>query len=419
MPLQSEEMKSRFIPYRRQDIVEMCLQDGSLAGQADEFRQLSAMLIHVFHFEFHRLILSLQNSYASIDPDADTRDIPRERGIPDSHSQAGPQFVDLLEGLLEKANYERITQDDLNQALNQSSMFRIRLQVDFEDFSEVLLYCRGVSTRHETLSSLFGLMKKNISFTNYDRVVLYIRFRDDYCQEDEAHQRLCSPGATMLKLFQNVPSADLEMLFPNTAVRMRLIDKLLIGIPAVVSGGVVLTTKMGASLVLLGSLIGFWLGLSTEPVELNKTAIMVLLAGVAALGGYLWKQFNNFKNRKLRFMQALTRNLYFKNLDNNAGVFYRLANDAEEEECKEALLAYYFLLTSQQPMTKQELDQSIENWLAEKWQCKINFEIGDAMNKLQELQLVQEAEGRFSAIPIEAGIQQLDSRWDDYFSVNG
>ena len=60
-------------------------------------------------------------------------------------------------------------------------------------------------------------------------------------------------------------------------------------------------------------------------MTLPRAKAMVLLAGVVALGGYLWKQFNNFKNRKMRFMQALTQNLYFKNLDNNAGVFYRLA----------------------------------------------------------------------------------------------
>jgi len=411
MPQQTKDKKFRFIPYRRQDIIEMCLQEVQLPDQEDDFRKLGHLLSHVFHFEFHHIIVSLQNSYASIDPDSDTREYAG------ANAPTGPEFVELLKTLLEKANYERITQEDLNQALNKSSMFRIRLHVGFEDFSEVLLYCRGVSNRQETVSGWLGLMKKTISFTNYDRVVLYIRFRDDYCQEDEAHQRLCNPGVTMLKLFQNVPSADLEMLFPNTAVRMRLIDKLLIGVPAVVSGGVVLTTKMGASLVLLGSLLGFWLGLSSEPVELNKTALMVLLAGLVALGGYLWKQFNNFKNRKLRFMQALTRNLYFKNLDNNAGVFYRLANDAEEEECKEALLAYYFLLTSKKPLTKQDLDRRIEDWLSVTWQCDVDFEIGDAMNKLIELQLVQETDGMISAIPIKAGLQQLDRRWDEYFTT--
>lgn len=405
---QSPDTPYRFIPFRKRDVVEMCLEDAKLAGQEADFRQLYYMLSSIFHFEFHQIIESLKDSYASVDPDADTRTYESDQSLSDLN------FVELLGGLLEKANYEQITEDELNQALTEASMFKIRLHVDFDDFSEVLLFCRGVTQREEILSSLFGLITKKISFTNYDRVVLYIRFRDDY---DGEHVGLptCKPGATLLKLFQNVPKADLEMLFPNTSVRMRLMDKLLIGVPALVSGGIVLTTKLGASLVLLGSLLGFWLGLSREPVELNKAGIMILLAGVAALGGYLWKQFNNFKNRKLRFMQALTQNLYFKNLDNNAGVFHRLANDAEEEECKEAVLAYYFLLTSKTPMTRSELDRAIEHWLKEKWQCTVDFEIDDALNKLLTLGLVSESDEKLRVISIQDGIKILDARWDDYF----
>ena len=398
----------RFIPFRKQDIAQMCLDDKKLPGQEKEFLKLSEMISSIFHFEFHQVVEALKNSYAPVDPDADTRRIDKQESF------TTLKFVELLGGLLEKANYERISENELNQALTESSMFKIRLHVDFDAFSEVLLFCRGVSQREETLTSLFGLYKKKISFINYDRVVLYIRFKDDLDLTLSASGDYRS-GAAILKLFQNVPRADLEMLFPNTAVRMRLIDKLLIGVPALVSGGVVLTTKLGASLVLLGSMFGFWLGLSAEPVEFNKAAITALLAGVVALGGYLWKQFNNFKNRKLRFMQALTQNLYFKNLDNNAGVFHRLTNDAEEEECKEALLAYYFLLTSDKPLTRQELDSCIESWLSDTWKCKVDFEIHDAMNKLLTLQLVTEKDGLLSAVSIVKGLKVLDKRWDDYF----
>ena len=79
---------------------------------------------------------------------------------------------------------------------------------------------------------------------------------------------------------------------------------------------------------------------------------------------YFVNQINSFRNRKLRFMQTLTRNLYFKNLDNNAGVIFRLINDAEEEESKEALLAYFFLLVSGAERTAEQLDTDIENWFA-------------------------------------------------------
>ena len=400
--------KYRFIPYRRRDIVDMCLRDGRLAEVASDFRQLSYMLEQIFHFEFHQVVEALKEAYAELDPDSDTRNPPIERQSP---SQS---FVQLLDGLLGKANYERIGESELNRALTESSLFKIRLYVDFDDFSEVSLFARGVSIRRERIPIWFGLRSREIEFINYDRVVVYIKIRDDnvHSKQDFAS---CRAGATLLKLFRNVPRADLEMLFPNTRVRMRLLDKLLIGVPAVVSGGMVLTTKLGASLVLLGSLFGYWLGISSKPAELNQAAIMVLLAGMVALGGYLWKQFNNFKNRKLRFMQALTQNLYFKNLDNNAGVFHRLANDAEEEESKEAILAYYFLLSSEIPLDRAGLDRSIENWFESVWDCRIDFEIDDALHKLITLGLVKETDGLLGAVTPDQAIRILDKRWDDYF----
>jgi hypothetical protein len=235
--------KFRFIPYRRQDIVEMCLMDSKLDNDAEAFRQLSYMLDQIFHFEFHQVIEALKNTYADIDPDADTR----QPGI-DAPGNT-QSFVSLLDGLLEKANYERVTESDLNWALTESSLFKIRLHVDFDDFSEVSLFARGQSIRIETIASWFGLRSKTIEFVNYDRVVVYLRIRDDF-ERSKLDSDLCRAGATLLKLFRNVPRADLEMLVPNTRVRMRLMDKLLIGIPAVVSGGIVLTTKLGASLVL-------------------------------------------------------------------------------------------------------------------------------------------------------------------------
>jgi hypothetical protein len=61
-------------------------------------------------------------------------------------------------------------------------------------------------------------------------------------------------------------------------------------------------------------------------------------------------------------MKALSENLYFKNFDNNAGVFHHLIDAAEEEEFKEAVLAYSFLLTEDRDLTIAELDGAIENW---------------------------------------------------------
>jgi Protein of unknown function (DUF3754) len=382
----------RFIPFRRTDIVHMCLAQDRLSDQGK--KDFEAALAHIedyFQREFYGIKQELKHAYAPLDPDADTRAVEEFRD-----EQASDRLATLLTQVLDRANYQRVTREQLQAAFNDASLFRLKLHVNLGEFEEALLFTRGASPREEEISYLFGLWKRKFDFVNFERVVLYIRFRDDV--DTSSTLGGCQPGSTMIKLFQNVPSADVEMLFPNTRIGMRLQDKLLIGVPALVSGGIVMSTKLGTTLILLGSLIGFWLGTSNEPVTLDKGKVLVLLAGLGALGGYLWKQFSSFKNRKLRFTQALTENLYFKLLDNNAGVLFRLLDEAEESECKESVLSYYFLLAAGKPLSAHELDQQIELWFEKHWQRQLDFEIEDALAKLQVLGLARNSDQGWLAL---------------------
>ena len=388
-----ETPRLRFIPFRSKDLVQMCLQRGALdSGQQRAFGAACEQIETCFQREFHDIKLQLKDAYAPMDPDADTRMVTQFRD-----AGAADRLTGILEQVLNRANYDKVSRSQLERAFANASLFDLKLYVDLEDFEEALLFTRGATPREEEVSRLFGLWRRKVSFINYERVVLYIRFKEDV--DTESTLGGCLPGSTMLKLYQTVPGADVEMLFPNTRVGMRLIDKLLIGVPALVSGGIVMTTKLGATLVLLGSLLGFWLGMSSDPVVLDKAAVLALMAGLGALGGYLWKQYSSFRNRKLRFTQALTENLYFKLLDNNAGVIFRLLDEAEESECKESLLAYYFLLAGNQPLLADELDATIEQWFEELWQCQVDFEIADALAKLQQLDLARQENGRWLAVP--------------------
>lgn len=380
----------RFIPFRRSDIVAMCLSQGVLQEQQKTaFSTAHSKIVEHFQKDFSQRKQELKDAYGPLDPDADTRSVTQFRD-----SSSAPQLSQMLEQVLNRANYESVSPAALQRAFDAASLFSLRLYVDLEDFAQVLLYTRGATKLQEELPRFFGLFKRQITFTNYDRVVVYIRFKDDV--DTQSTLGGCQPGSTMLKLFQNVPAADLEMLFPNTRVGMRFTDKLMIGIPALISGGVVMTTKLGATLVLLGSLLGFWFGLSSEPVTLDRGGLLVLAAGLGALGGYFWKQYSNFKNRKMRFTQALTENLYFKLLDNNAGVLLRLLDEAEDSECKESLLAYYFLLAEGAALSPEQLDKNIESWFAQTWQCRLDFEINDALQKLNFLGLATQTDGKWS-----------------------
>jgi hypothetical protein len=121
-------------------------------------------------------------------------------------------------------------------------------------------------------------------------------------------------------------------------------------------------------------------------------------------------------------MKALADNLYFKNLDNNVGVFHRLIDAAEEEECKEALLAYFYLL-KHGGRNAQDIDIGIEQWLREKTDFAFDFEVSDALDKLRRLGLIECVAGVdagaeiYTAIASEDAKIKLDRIWDGFFGA--
>ena len=410
----------RFIPFRRISVVAMCADD--LPEQEREsFRAFTELLASLLHHEFRARLEALKDTYQPFNPNTDTRTLveltPAERQAAQRH------LVDELTALAEDANFERISTDDLGRAFTEESLVKVRLEADFDDFEQVVFYRRGERTRSEEIKDLFGLRRRTLEFTDYGKVLVYVKFKDaaHFEQQGRKVDRLpFTPGSTIIKLFQDVPRADLEMLFPNAQVRMRRIDKLLIGVPALVSGVIVVVTKLVAALLPVLLLLAFWFGVRREPVQLDQGQLVALGVALAAVGGFLVRQFTKFKNRKIAFMKSLSENLYFRNLDNDAGVFHHLLDAAEEEETKEAVLAYHFLRTAGAPSTPAELDRRIEDWFAQRWEATLDFEVDDGVDKLRRLRLVDvDGQGRLGAVPLDEAKRRLDETWDGLFAYHG
>ena len=411
----SRPERARFIPFRKRDIVAMCLAKGMLAGaEAEAFSQCAAMVASLIHHEFHARLEALKDAYAPVAADADTRAVPALGGArPPAHPH---DLVRALTAVLERGNYEAVSRKDLHNALAEESLFKVRLHVNYDDFDEVLVFKRGETQRTETIRRWFGLRKRTLTFVNYDRVLIYVRFKDAAHFRRRRRKRLhFVPGTVFIKLFQNIPKADVEMLFPNAEVRMKFTDKLAIGVPALVSGAIVALTKLGATAVLVGALIAFWMGWRKDEVKLDQAALLGLAAGLFAIGGYLWRQFSNFRNRKIRFLKVLADNLYFKKLDTNAGVFHRLIDAAEEEESKETLIGYYFLHAAKEPIAPADLDRRVESWFREKWGCTLNFDVRDALRKLVRFGLAEREGQGYRAVPLAEARRRLDLYWDNLF----
>ena len=146
----------------------------------------------------------------------------------------------------------------------------------------------------------------------------------------------------LIKYFRNIASSDLNALFPNVRVVMSLWDKLILGVPAIL-GGIPILIKLASTVTVLFLVIGFYLGLSASVHDDAMTGALAAMSGLVALGGFIMRQWMKYQRQSLMYQKQLTDNIYFRNVNNNAGIFDYIIGAAEEQECKEAFLAYYFL----------------------------------------------------------------------------
>ena len=142
---------------------------------------------------------------------------------------------------------------------------------------------------------------------------------------------------------------------------------------------------------------------------------LAALSGLVALGGFLMQQWVKYQRQSLKYQKELTDNVYYRNINNNAGIFDYIIGAAEEQECKEAFLAYYFLGTAPSAPTQDELDQRIESWLKETFAVDIDFEVDDALAKLDRLGLLRRSGERLAVPPPAQALVRLDQVWGDYF----
>jgi hypothetical protein len=171
-------------------------------------------------------------------------------------------------------------------------------------------------------------------------------------------------------------------------------------------------------------------GIAVAVTKIVKGAVLAALFGgitgiIAFFGfvigtiGYGLKSFFGYLQTKDKYQLNLTRNLYYQNLDNNAGVLYRLLDEAEEQDCREAVLAYFMLWrhAGGDGWTQQQLDRRAERFLTERMGLdKVDFETHDAVAKLLRLGIARRLpDGRLQALPAELASAQLDRSWDSCF----
>jgi hypothetical protein len=279
------------------------------------------------------------------------------------------------------------------------------------------MYVRGQHTAKEKVKKYF-FWKKEVEIEYYDRVLIYLHYNDtNFLKEKKVKfgKMPIEPGSVVLKIFKRVPKNDLETIFPNAIPRMSTTDKLLLWVPGIFGGISLLSAKV------IPALINMYDAYETgETIDLlnSKTSLNQGLIALGILSIYLFRQYNNFVNKKIKYSKILSDSLYFKNLGNNSGAFYSLLNSSEEEVLKETILAYTFLYKSETPLTAEELDTQIESWFETTLKTPLDFDVKDALDKLKNIGLGVETNGKWEVVPLEKALGIIDALWDGVFEYN-
>ena len=441
----SYEDREAFIPYRRTELIELCLKDGQLdAAEVQKFRDFCSLLSAYYHFQFHSYLERLKDNYVPFNPDVETP--TRIQLTPQEQSDKEAKLVADFKTILERANYVSLSQEKLQEAFREESLIELRTDLDFNDFEQMLCYSRG-DTKKITWNQQKSFWKVEKVFDVFERVVLLIKFKDEsyFLAKKEKFDKLkFTPGKIYVYLYRNIPRFDIEFLFPNVKTSMTWKDRLLLGIPAV-GAAVPLVLKILPQLLLIVGVILFFtvgpsyakqLSVSEEDVQNFLPALVAMLSLLVTIGGFGFRQYTVYKSKQLAFQKKVAETLFFRNMDNNAGVFQSLIDDAEEEECKEILLVFYHLLTSKSPLTAEQLDNRIETWMDEKFGTKIDFDINGPLRNLEGIRgkiakdgsksvntadiplLTKDSQGNCHILSIEEALAVLDYVWDNAFRYN-
>ncbi|MEA5549470.1 TMEM143 family protein [Anabaena cylindrica UHCC 0172] len=440
------ENQEAFIPYTRSDIIKLCLQDGQLnQADAQKFTDFCQILTAYYHFRFHKTLEIIKDNYVPFNPNADIQPITPPTF--DQYDEMELNVVNAFEHIVERANYILLPESIIKKALLTKSLIDLKTEVDFDDFDRFISYYRGDIYKKITVKKFFFWQEeKNIDIL--ERIVLLVKFKEPayfLAKKVKIQDLKFIPGKMYVYFYKNIPKLDVDLLFPNVKTSMTWKDRLLFGIPAI-GAAIPLILKTLPNLLLLAAAILLVLNVPflVESLNVNldqvKDFMPVLVATLSlaiTLGGFAFKQYNSYKNKTIKFQKTVTDTLFFQNLANNASVFQMFIELAEEEECKEIILAYYHLLTSPTPLNPQELDSRIETWMENKLGTKINFDIQGPLNNLENIrgQVIQNSEttdnppeiplltynhqGECEVLPLDDAKAVIDYVWDNAFRYNG
>ncbi|KAG6785304.1 hypothetical protein POTOM_011034 [Populus tomentosa] len=276
--------------------------------------------------------------------------------------------------------------DDLNSEADQDDLFVERLRLEKMDLS---------------VSNL--LSKTTIQEPTFDRIIVVYR---------PAPTKSKTERGIYVKHFKNIPVADMEIVLPEKK-----------------NPGL---TPMDWVKFLVSAVVGLVAVIGS--VEMPKADLWVIFAVLSTVVGYCAKTYftlsgksrtQTFQQNLAAYQNLITQSMYDKQLDSGRGTLLHLCDDVIQQEpvnptfvregeytpevlskcslrCVKEVIISFFILMEQGKATRQDLDLRCEELIKEEFGESCNFDVDDAVEKLEKLGIVaRDSLGRYFCVGLK------------------
>ncbi len=411
------DARDRYIPVRKDDILSALTRQRATADPAGsaQFRRLCEMMAAIYHYENFATLERLRGDYYYFNPQV----ARQAMADPAMLERCYEDLLQSLDRVLKVADFTEMAHAEVGDAHDKRAVLRVAVNAKLGDFREIRFYRRGHHKEYLQVAEWFGLRRREVKVEVFDDVVLFAAMRpkaeiSSRRELKRLERRKIAPGSVLLKYFHNIAAGDLKALFPNARVVMRNVDKIVLGVPALASG-IPILINLYTTITVLFLVIGFYLGLSASVEDKDMKTALAALSALVAFGGFIVTQWVRYQRQSLKYQTELTDNIYYRNVNNNAGIFDYVIGAAEEQQVKEAFLAYHFLHEADAPPIASELDGRIEEWLRTTFAVDVDFDVGEALDKLEQLGLLRRDGERLIVAPFDDAYTTLRGVWGSLF----
>ncbi|PON87710.1 hypothetical protein TorRG33x02_165540 [Trema orientale] len=202
-----------------------------------------------------------------------------------------------------------------------------------------------------------------------------------------------------LKIYERIPIPDLPVVFPHKKLSFRIIDTVRLDVATLVG------------------LLAYFINYKFENVLSSPSAIFLDVVAISALIIYVSRVVLGYKQTWDRYQLLVNRTLYEKTLASGFGSVHFILDASEQQQYKEAILAYAILLKMKDKMIcHRSVGDKCERFMYDVFKVKVEMPVDKAIGTLLRLGLATEtsADGRvrLQAVPCSEAYAALKKRWN-------